>query len=449
MPERRLTQSMQTSARQELQLLPQMLQSIEILALPAGELEAYLRAAAEENELLRVEARPPAPPRGRGTLDDAYDWLAERPARAGGPAEHVAQELALAELDPLLVPWVRLVADHLEPSGLLAVIDEALLVEAGARALAGGVTELGRAIAAVQGLEPRGIGARTAVEALLLQLDPREPDYALLCRLLEEFVEDLARNKLPQVAECLGVELAHLCELLGRLRELDPAPLSRVAGDAAPPLTPEVLLVPSATGFEVHIDQSGLPAVTIEPRLAALVRDRAQTGEVRGYLRERLARARWLLVALEQRKRTLQRVATAVFARQGAFLENGRGHLRPLTMTEVAEELALSVSTVSRAVADKHADTPWGILPLRHFFQPSSGGDEQSLADVRGIVRSIVAAEPPDEPLSDGAIADELERRGIRAARRTVAKHRSDLGIPSSYRRRRFGPADPARGTEP
>jgi RNA polymerase sigma-54 factor len=227
--------------------------------------------------------------------------------------------------------------------------------------------------------------------------------------------------------------------LIGRLAELETAPGAALQEGSAPILRPDLIVAQQGRGFEVALDRSQLPAVQIDAHVARLVRDRKQSAEVRRYLRGKLDRARWLIGALEQRERTLLRVGTAICQRQRAFLEHGPRHLAPLRMSELAAELDLHVSTISRAVAGKHVQTPWGIVALRDLFQASAGEDETSArGDVLEAVRSILAAEDPHSPLSDDEVAAALERRGWRTARRTVAKYREELGIASSYRRRRF-----------
>ena len=160
---------------------------------------------------------------------------------------------------------------------------------------------------------------------------------------------------------------------------------------------------------------------------------------VRRYLRERVDRARWLVDAVNERKATLRRIALHVFERQSAFLERGPGHLAPLSMTDTGADLGLHVSTVSRAVAGKYVDTPWGVFPLRSFFQSSAGGSaEVSREVVLETLKGLVAEEDPGRPRSDGELVELLASRGLEVARRTVAKYRNELGIASSYRRRRF-----------
>ena len=436
---------------QRMLLLPRMLQSIEVLQLSGAELADWVERAAEENEALAVEERPRAAlpsrvARGSREATDRHDeLLASAPDRGRGLAESLSEQLALLDLPAELAPWVRLCIDSLDDHGYLSAGDEALLALARERGIAGpperadeDLGRLGRAIALVQRLEPRGVGGRNAVEALLLQLDPRDPDYALLCALLEDFLEDVAKNKLPAVARALGIDLARLHGLLAILRRLELRPAGE-AEASSPPIRPEVVVTAAGAdrrAFEVRVENAGLPAVSIDPGIERVAHDGSRPRELRRYLRDKLASARDVVAAVEQRRRTLLRIASAVFARQRAFLADGPGHLAPLSMGEVADELGLAVSTVSRAVAGKHADTPWGTFPLRWFFQTAAGSGEASREDVRAAVGALIAAEDRSRPLSDDEIVERLRARGADLARRTVAKYRQELGIPSSYRRR-------------
>jgi RNA polymerase sigma-54 factor len=434
-----------------------MLHSLEVLQLSLGELETFVREAALENEALQVDERPEPGgegPRGmspgaREASDRHEAWLESQPESGPDLAAALEEQLALVDVDPGLLPWVRLAIGAVDARGYLSISDEALLELAREEGLAGDAGTLGRAIAVLQGLEPRGIGGRDAVEALLLQLDPAAEDYGLLCHLLEDFLEDVARNKLPAVARGLGVDLGRLDELLQRLRELDPAPGSALSGSSSPGLRPDVVVEPvtpsggapldAARGFEIRVVRSGLPPLALDPEVRRLARDPRQPEGVRRHLRGQVDRARWLLEAVEQREETLLRVAGWALERQRAFLEKGPGHLVPLTMTEAAEALGVHVSTVSRAVAGKTAETPWGLQPLRGLFQtPAGDGAGAGRDGVGAALRRIVDAEDPEHPLSDDEIVRRLEEAGHRVARRTVAKYRRDLGIPSSYRRRRY-----------
>ncbi len=448
---------MSQGLKQEMQLLPRMLQSLEVLQLAVGELDAFLVDATLENEALCVdEPRPDdggAPPGDGAARTARHDaWLESQPDTGPGLAEHLEAQLALVDLDRDVLEWVRLVIGSIDARGYLSVPDDVLIEMAAEQGLRDGAGALGRAIGIVQGLEPRGIGGRDVVESLLLQLDPGDPDYPLLCRLLEEFLDAVARNKLPAVARGLGIELDRLGELLTRLRELDPAPGAGLTDSASPTIQPDIVVerVHSDDGpsgddgedearFEVRAVDSGLASVALDPEVRRLATDPEQSATTRSYLREKVDKARWLLEALEQRKRTLLAVAQWIFSRQRAFLEHGPGRIVPATMTAAADELGVHLSTVSRAVAGKYAETPHGLIALRTLFQAPAGGSETTArGSVQEALRVIVAAEDPARPLSDDDLALALRERGYDVARRTVAKYRGELGIASSYRRRRY-----------
>jgi len=440
-----LNTSMQMRGEQQMLLLPRMLMSIEILQLPTTDLERYLLDAAESNEALVLEhPTPPDPEVGRrGTMADteAHDeMLRNQPDRGRSLADVVEEQLATEEIEPELREWVRFLVGCLDGAGFLSVSDDRLMELARAQGLAGGECELGRAIAAMQTLEPRGLGARNAIEALLMQLDPGDPDYALLCALLEDFLEELARNKLPSVARSLGLDIGKLQELLGMLRNLDPRPVARLLEESVPTIVPDILVEWSGDGHAVCLASGVLPPVSIDGSVRALAKDRSQPRDVRAYLRGKLEGARWIVEAIEHRGQTLLAVAKAIFEHQRDFLTQGPGHLRPLFMNGMAEELGIHVSTVSRAVSGKYAQTPWGIFPLRTFFQAAAGaGADKARDEVRELVRGLIAAEDPDRPMSDGEVVAALAGRDVKVARRTVAKYRKELDIPSSYRRRRYG----------
>lgn len=430
---------MELRVEQQMLLQPRMLQSIQVLQMPTWELDGWLFEQAEGNEALLVEAAPPdLSPRGTREDSEAHDeMLRNQPAPGRSLHGMVAEQLATAGLEGGVEEWVRFLVDCLDPRGFLSADDGELLALAQEAGLEGGEAQLARGLAALQGLEPRGVGARGAIEALLLQLDPADPDYGSLCRLLEEFVEELAKNHMPQVARAMGLELADLERLLALLAELDPAPVATLAGECAPAIVPDVLVERSPEGWEVSVPRSRLPAVSVDPEVRSLARDQRQDSAVRRYLRGRLDQARWIVEAVAQRRATLLRVARAVFVHQRPFLEEGPGHLTPLTMGQIADELSLHVSTISRAVAGKYAQTPWGVLPLRRLFQSAAGG-ESARDDVRRRVRALFEAEDKGRPLSDDELVGLLAQEGVKVARRTVAKYRAELGIPSSYRRRRF-----------
>jgi len=434
-----LSARLETGMSQQLLLLPHMLQSIEVLALPLEALEARLSQAFGENEALEFRERrrrPRARDAERGRANQ--DLLSELPSRRGGLAERLDEQIRMLELAEPDAIWLRFLVGALDERGFLALSDEELLALAEQERLEGGRDALGLAIARLQALEPRGIGARDLREALLLQLDRRSPDHALVARLVEEFLDELSKNRLPQVARALGVDLPRLRELLEQLRGLSARPALDLLDEAAPCVRPDVLVECDGGEFRLTVVREGTPEPIVSRRVERLAADRTQPRDVRARLRQRIGEARALIQALEQRHSTLRRVARALFERQRRWLDEGPRGLVPLRMIELAEELELHQSTVSRAISGKWAQTPWGVVPLRAFFQTGlASSPEVSREHARSALRELVALEDPRAPLSDDVLTERLRRRGFDVARRTVAKYREELGIQSSYLRRR------------
>lgn len=449
--------------RQDMVLAPRMLQSIEILTLPRTDLDSWLSEEAERNEALLVgdsgsdsyssEPTRTAASRHQAT-EDHYALLQAQPEREISLADAVEEQLRARDLAPDLAQWVGFLCSCLDDSGLLLVEDDAImrLAEDAELPMAGasaGHRLLADAIATLQQLEPAGIGARSSVEALLLQLDPSDPDYALLCTLLEDFLVELSKNKRPAVADKLGLGLLELDRLLGVLGMLELRPGAQLAGSASPVLHPDVLVYDDGDTFTVELAHGALPAVSIDPVAEELLASGELESDARSYLRGKVEKARWVTEAVEMRGTTLLRVSEATLRRQAGFLTDGPTALKPLSMVAVAEELGLATSTVSRSVAGKSVQTPWGIIPLRSFFQSAPGSPAASAegeggaatasgtAAVRERVRRMIEAEDAFEPLSDEAIVAGLKAAGVSVARRTVAKYRKELGIESSYRRKR------------
>ncbi|MFT6109470.1 MAG: RNA polymerase sigma-54 factor [Planctomycetota bacterium] len=445
-----------------------MLQSIEILTLPRTDLDAWLSEQAEKNEALLVEdcggerdtfdsesfaSGRSAASRSQAT-EDHYALLQAQPDRERSLGDAVEEQLRSRDLPQDLEQWVQFLCGCLDDSGLLLIEDDEIvrLAEDARLPMAGagaGHRLLADAIATLQQLEPAGIGARSSVEALLLQLDPMDPDYALLCTLLEDFLVELSKNKRPAVADKLGLELLELNRLLGVLGMLEMRPGGQLVGTAAPVLHPDVLVHADGETFTVELARGALPAVSIDPVAEELLSSGQLEPEAKSYLRGKVEKARWVTEAVEMRGTTLLRVAEATLRHQAGFLVDGPTALKPLSMVEVAEELGLATSTVSRSVSGKSAQTPWGIIPLRSFFQSAPGasapetsggpasGPANGTSAVRERVRRLVDAEDPFEPLSDEALVAALKAADVTVARRTIAKYRKELGIESSYRRKR------------
>jgi RNA polymerase sigma-54 factor len=416
-------------AEQRLALLPAMLESIEVLQLAAHELTEFLDQAAESNETLDVERKQP-----RQAVAD-IDGLASSLAAPPPDLRTLLRlQLAWRTVPNELAEKVMAVAEHLDERGLLGVSDAELALAVGGE----GLTE---AVELLQSLEPRGVGARSGVDAMLMQLDARDPDRVLIERLLREHLDELARNKLPQVARGLGLELDDVQRLLERVKQLNPRPAASIA-DATPP--PEVDLDARLEDGEVvvRLRTGREPELRVSPHYERLA-SRAEAG-LRRYLRPKLQAARSLIRAVGMRRRTLLRVAAAVLGRQVPFLEHGPRAMRALRMSDVAAGLGLHPSTVSRAIAGKWVSTAHGAFALRSFCDagvPAGGAGAVSGADVghRAVLerlRELIGAEDAHRPLADDELAALLASEGIEVARRTVAKYRAELGIRSQWQRR-------------
>ena len=441
---------------QRLALLPQMLQSIEVLQLATADLLPFLEAELQQNEVLELQCKevgtPDAPEPERSEPEEA-GWEEWRPAGDGGDdnklgflnsvaapgeslREHVSQQLAFREVPPLLAEVVMLLVDRLDERGLLVVEDDEL-----ARDLDLDGELVGEARAVLCTLEPRGIGARDAIEAMLLQAED-DPDLPLIERMLREHLDPLSRNKLPEVARALQLTIDELQHLIDRVGTLNPRPAAEFVDDGDRHLQPDAYAWLQDGEVRVALDDEALPDLQINADYAALCGDRRTAREVRDYLRPKLRSARDLIEAVNQRKATLSRVVGAVMRRQRAFLERGRTAIRPLRMSEIADELDLHTSTVSRTIAGKSVQTDRGVFALRDFFdggridaEPCEGQGRMAVAQQ---IAELVEQEDKARPLSDDDIVAALRDRGVQIARRTVAKYRRERGIPSSYQRRRY-----------
>ncbi len=298
-------------------------------------------------------------------------------------------------------------------------------------------------------LEPAGVGARNLTECLRLQIDARlregEDDSAWRdARLLiAEHAQDLEMNRLPRIARRTGLSMDRINAALLRMRRLDPRPGRRLAPEIAQPIVPDVLVEydPIHDVYVAALNRGREPSLRINPHYQQVAGDKGTEKKTRKYLNEHLGQARWLIDALQQRHSTLLRVVNVVIEAQRDFLDHGPQHMRPLPMILVADQLGISVGTVSRAVQGKYLQTPRGIFALRGLFSggtESTDGQEMSWTAVQAKLQEIVDGEDPAEPYSDEQLVDQLKGQGIDIARRTVAKYRGQLNIPPARRRRRF-----------
>jgi len=292
-----------------------------------------------------------------------------------------------------------------------------------------------------QGFEPTGIMARDLNECLSLQLKERDRFDPAMQRLLEN-LELAARHDLARLSDICGVETDDVADMLMELRDLNPRPGSAFSAGTAVAVAPDVIVreLPNGT-YAVELNADTLPRVIMNRAYYAEVSKVATGGEEKDFIEECAADANWLIKSLDQRARTVLKVAREIVRQQDAFLAHGIAHLRPLNLKAVADVIQMHESTVSRVTSNKYAATPRGTFELKYFFSTaiaSTGtGEAHSAEAVRHRIKQLIGAETPDNVLSDDQIVDMLKGFGVDVARRTVAKYRESLGIASSVQRRR------------
>ena len=478
----RLELGLNLKLSQQLRLAPQIIQSIEILQLPAMDLRELIENELQENEALEVIEPAPdsytengtersASQEDDGSFEDDAERVLERldglasaerttgqytsrgaaqeasdrkleamqnaPADDSGLSDHLVHQLEELELDPDVRTAAEAIVYNLADTGLLPCslsevsqgMDVILTPEV-----------MNVALQVVQSLDPRGVGARDLQECLLLQIRDECADAEMKRALLRDHYDDLKRNKLPRIARSLGIDMDRLYDVLHGLASLSTRPGATFSAGPIRYIRPDVVIEWDDGNYAVRLVNDHLPRVGLSHNVRRMLEQSRGDPKVREYLKRKIDSAKWLIEAIAQRQSTLDRVVKEIVVRQRDYMDFGVNHLRPLKMQEVADILGIHVSTVSRAISDKHAQTPRGIVPLKFFFtggtENEDGGIESRLS-VKERVRDLIEEEDKHSPLSDDEVAERLKDRfGLDIARRTVTKYRKALNIPSSRQRR-------------
>ncbi len=352
--------------------------------------------------------------------------------------DHLLFQLHLSTSDPDILRLSTLLIGNLDESGYLKDPLESLGAAAGVEP-----PQVETALRLVQSFEPTGVGARDLRECLLLQLEGRPDQHPLAKELIRNHLGELEGRQWEKLAVKLGVPVREIQEAVGYITSLEPKP-GRTFGTEDPRyITPDVYIVKVDDRFVVVLNDEGLPRLRVSPYYRAILANKTGNGrEVREYLEGRMRSALWLIRSIEQRQRTMYKVAESLVKFQRKFLEEGIAALRPLTLKEVAEDISMHESTVSRVTTNKYIHTPQGLFELKYFFHrgvPATSGDAVSSLKVKDLIHKLLTVEDSGRPLSDQKIVEILRREhGVEIARRTVAKYRSQLKIPSSSRRKRY-----------
>ena len=304
--------------------------------------------------------------------------------------------------------------------------------------------DLPEALRLVQQLDPPGVGARDLRECLLIQMTQSSEDLSFEYRLIADHLDALLENRLPEIAKKMDCGLERLNRAIGRLSKLDISPGLQIGRNESIPITPDVIVEsPDGSGdFRVRLTDDGLPSLRLSPYYLRMAEDTHVADKTRKFLQGNIRSARWILEAIEQRKHTLLKVAQAIVHQQRDFFEQGPLHLRPLPMATIAQEVGVHLATVSRAVSGKYLQCTWGILPLRKFFSGGTAdteGQTHSWEAIRVQLQQIIDQEDKADPLNDDEIKQKLAEAGIpKLARRTVAKYRKLMNIPTAKFRKKY-----------
>ena len=451
---------------QGLAMTPRLQQSIRLLQMGSVELEAFVDSQLEENPLLKRDEpdgaedaaaaqgeRDPrsdaardrfgsaenfaAAPRSAGVFDADAPGPEERVAAAPSLRDRLERQLMLDVADSRDRLIGRAIIDALDPSGWFTVDLEDFASALGARP-----EDVERVLLRLQQCEPAGLFARSLAECLALQLRDRGRYGPAMAALLDN-LDLLAAGRFDALGKACGVNGDELARMVRELRSLDPKPAVALDGEAAAlPVVPDILVrAHPGGGWAVELNDEALPRVLVDREYYARVHGGAASDAVREFLADRLSSANWLVKALHQRAETMLKVAAELVRRQHAFFAHGVGHLRPLTLRDIAEAVGIHESTVSRVTANKYLAAPPGVFELKYFFTAAiagtDGGAFHSAEAVRHRLKALIDAEDPGRTLSDDKLVAAMRVEGIDIARRTVAKYRETMGIPSSVQRRR------------
>ena len=486
---------------QSLVMTPQLQQAIKLLALSNLEIETFIAGELEKNPLLDT----PPPGSDASGEADGIDRVVETPTLSGdvgeadsliaqglgaadspldvdhgaetfiddGPGDRMADRMAggsggglgeigggsgeapdfdsFANPEPglyeHLMDQARAVlsgTDLLIATHLIGQIDAAGYLEAdllqAAYQLSISLAQVERVLGVIHGFDPVGVGARTLAECLALQA--KEADrYDPCMQALLKNLDILAKGALPQLRRICGVDEEDLADMIRELRAYDPKPGLRFSGERTASVVPDLFVAPAGAGWSIELNSATLPRVLVNRSYYVELAGGSQDKASKAWLADCLTNANWLVKTLDQRQRTIIKVATEIVRQQEDFFRKGVAYLKPLTLRAVADAIAMHESTVSRVTSNKYLSCPRGLYELKYFFTSgiasSDGGEAVSAEAVKSHIKALIGAEDAQAILSDDTLVDMLRGRGFDIARRTVAKYREALGIGSSVQRRR------------
>ena len=474
-----ISQKLHTKLVQKLILTPSLQQAIKLLPMSTLELSELLNQEMVENPMLeevpteelqpveasqeKQEEKPSAEKSDTWDdqdyeyffgdyLDDGYKARTPTEVKELPPIEntlstsaslsdHLLWQLSMQTDNPLTREIGEAIIGNLDDDGqLVATVEE--LATMGPWA----TEEVERALSLVQSFDPIGVAARDLQECLLLQLrrtalNGAPGDNAIVEKIVSEHMRLLQNHQVPELARKMGMSIDDLKQYIEQIRHLDPKPGSRFNPSQSQYVIPDVYIVKIEDQYVALLNEEGLPQLRISPVYRRLLDKTAveNTDETRAYVKDKFRSALWLIKSVEQRQKTIYKVASSIINFQRDFLDHGIEYLRPLVLRDVANDIGMHESTVSRVVTNKYMHTPQGVFEMKYFFHSgiaSSYGDAVSSVTIKQRIRKIIEQEDPKKPLSDSKIVSILQREGLELARRTIAKYREELKIPTSNQRK-------------
>ncbi|RKZ28480.1 RNA polymerase sigma-54 factor [bacterium] len=468
MPELKLEQKL--SLKQV--LTPQLIQSLQLLQIPKLELAAELRAELEQNPMLEIidnetEIDESDLDRELDRELDEWDNFASGLSLYGSQLpendpdeeevdpyfgvssnktlyEHLIEQLSITVTDERKYKIGEFIIGNLDSKGFLAIPDERLRNDAERLRIVEpppSLDEITETINIIQGFNPAGIAARNLQESFLIQLTDSGEEGSLAWIIVEDYFEELKCKNVPQLADILGVSIADVESAMVVLGSLSFAPAADYTGQSGGIIDPDLIVEKVQGRWVVRYNGAGIPELRINGKYRAMLKNRDSLDiSAKKFLSKKLNSAQWWIQSLQQRKDTMVRTMRAILHHQFPFFENGPANLLPLKMEEIADEVGVHPATISRVVRDKYVQTPYGVFPLRHFFGgglATESGEDIATTIVKRRIRAFIAEEDPARPYADQKITEALNNEGIKIARRTVAKYREEMGIPTARMRKK------------
>ena len=461
----RIESKARTAARPHLGISPQALQGLKILSLPVARLDTYVAGLVEQNPLLDFDYDrsflqfEPFPDPGKTDSSSGFDAVPSwRRSSMGKKGEvdfsriadacqetetlqsFVRTQVSLPRLSSKEAILLDSIIENLDDDGYFSGNMPALCAEVDL-----GLESGERLLKAIQeSCVPRGIGARTLSECLLLQIPASASHATALRSIVRSGLADLAANRVTKLTRTYHVSLDELGEIRNFISDLNPRPGSSFSRKRETTyVIPDISIVAEGRGFSVRVAGELGETLVMNEEYLAMAEDRSLDGDVRSWIDAKRAEAQAMIFDIGQRRKTLHRFGLYLVEAQYDFFRNGKSHMRPLTMQQAADALGVHASTISRTVQDKYALTPWGIYPLKGFFTSSvacvteDGGRMVSSLAIKERIAEIIGGEDSRDPLSDSVVAARLKSEGMEISRRTVAKYREAIGIGSRSQRRR------------